>query len=267
MKTIFTFIVLGIFSLGVQAQLVFPIDFELPEEDTAWTIFGNAKTSPEPRENFELVDNPAVDLNISEKCIKFTLLETADPWGGAYSDYYPDAEITSDNHMMYMYVYKDVISDVGMKLELGSDPAAFEVKIPNTVTDMWELLTFDMSDGIGNIYPRVTIFPDFPAAREAGSVTYIDYISFTEPEEIISVKQVRGEFFSIYPNPATEMITVQYPGMTNIQIRNIVGQTVKNRITQSDYIEKVNISDLKAGIYFVTVDTPDGIATSKFMKK
>ena len=83
----------------------------------------------------------------------------------------------------------------------------------------------------------------------------------------VSIKQVNNTFISIFPNPATEMIQVQYPGMKSITISNIVGQTVRSLVSESNYIEKVPVSDLKSGVYFVTLDTPDGLVSSKFIKE
>jgi hypothetical protein len=153
-----------------------------------------------------------------------------------------------------------------LKVEQGTDPAQIELKVPNTVTDMWELIEFDFSAGIGNTYSRLVFFPDFPDTREGGSVSYIDMISNADPTAT-GIRKVNGEVFSIYPNPATEVITVQYRGMTNITVSNMIGQKVSEKASDSNYIERLNVSDLKSGVYFVTLDTPEGKVTSRFIKK
>ncbi|MFH1320290.1 MAG: T9SS type A sorting domain-containing protein [Bacteroidota bacterium] len=79
-------------------------------------------------------------------------------------------------------------------------------------------------------------------------------ISFTGiKEKIISIK----EKISIYPNPLTEEITLQFnqPGNEDIKIRiyNVLGELVyKNIIPQSR--NKVNLSDLPGGIYLLQLE-------------
>jgi len=266
MKTIFTFFLMVAFSVGIYAQYdQYPIDFETAEEDTAWTVFANVG-DPEPAENFMLTANPDdAGINPSANVIKFTVVAEASPWAGAWSDYYPDITFTAEDYMMYMMVYKDKVSNCGLKVEQGTDPAQIELKVPNTVTGEWELIAFDFTDGIGNTYPRVVFFPDFPETRESGSVNYIDMISTSDPS--VSVKEVEGEFFSVYPNPAASFITVQYPGMSYLSITNIAGQKVKEITSPSDYIQRVEVSDIQPGVYFVTIDSPAGLITSKFIKQ
>ena len=77
-------------------------------------------------------------------------------------------------------VHKDVISDCAFKLE-GPGGFAHEVKVPNTVTNQWEKLTFDFTADIGKEVARIVFFPDFPAARTAGSMNYFDNIEFIHP--------------------------------------------------------------------------------------
>jgi hypothetical protein len=77
-------------------------------------------------------------------------------------------------------VYKDVISNFNLKLEFV-EPGTHDVNVPNTVTNQWEKLTFDYTADIGKTVKRITIIPDFPATRTAGSMNYFDNIEFVPP--------------------------------------------------------------------------------------
>lgn len=266
MKRIVTFLFLVLLGAGVMAQYdAFPLDFEAPEEDTAWTYFANGSGTAE---DFMLDENPdKFDINQTDYCLKFIVAADASPWAGFWSDYYPTIDMSEDISTMYMLVFKDVITNSCIKLEQGTSPVEYEVKVPNTVTDVWEVLAFDMSAGIGNSYPRLTLFPDFPDTRTSGSTCYIDLVGFEDHSSPVKVEQVDGVVFSIFPNPASEMIQVQFRGMKTITISNITGQMVKHMVSGSNYIEKVDISDLKDGIYFLTLDTDRGAVSSKFIKK
>ena len=180
MKKIQKFIlmsILGCIPLFCNAQLSLPADFETPLEDTAWTMFANGSTP----EELSIVVNPDNSgVNPSGHCLKFIVSDDADRWVGAYSDYYGPIEITEDMHTIHMMVYKVVISPIGLKLEqslTGSDP--LEITVSNTLTEEWELLSFDFSELIGHSFERITFFPDFPPTdRLSGSTCYIDNIGF-----------------------------------------------------------------------------------------
>jgi hypothetical protein len=262
MKKLFTFLVLALFTFSVNAQFVSET-FEVGKADTAWNQFANAGDAPE---NMVMAANPDYfGINNSDSCLMFTILPEADPWVGAWADL-GDIVFSDDNYYMYMMVFKEGISNCGLKVEAGGDPANLEVMVPNTVTDEWEVLEFDFAAAIGLTYTRLVFFPDFPTERTEGSTAYVDNIAW-EDMTFVSVKRVNNTFISIFPNPATEMIQVQYPGMKSITISNIVGQQVRTLTSTSNYIEKVPVSDLKAGVYFVTLDTPDGLVSSKFVKQ
>ena len=262
MKTTITLLLLAFFAIGASAQLALPEDFEAPEADTSWHQFANAGDDPA---NFVLADNPDNSgINTSAKCIMFTVLENADPWVGAWADAYDSVEITEDNYMMQIMVYKDVITDCGMKVEQGRGGESLEVKVPNTVTGEWELLTFDFTEVIGNAFNRLVFFPDFPDPRESGSTCYIDNIGFAEAT---SVRKINNIVLSVYPNPANDMITIQYPEMRQITITNIVGQRIVSQEFQPTSHKVVDISSLESGVYFITLDTADGIASTKFVKQ
>lgn len=259
MKTIFTLLLLAVFGIGLNAQFL-TVDFETPEDDTLWTQFANAGDAAE---NFTLVVNPdKTGINTSDNCIKFIVLDNADPWVGAWSDV-GNINITSENYMLHMMVYKDVVSPVGMKVEGGGDP--IELKVANTTTGAWELISFDFTAAIGATWTRLVVFPDFPETRTAGSLAYLDNFEF--PGTPTSVREVKGLYMSVYPNPTTDMITIQYPGMKSITISNMVGQRVKVLSDVSDYIQSVEVSDLESGVYFVILETENGPVSSKFVKR
>lgn len=262
MKTIFTFLFLAVFAIGLNAQFA-SITFEEANASSVWNQFANAGDAPE---NMVMAANPDnTGINDSDSCLMFTVLAAADPWVGAWADL-GDMVFADDNYMMYMMVYKDVITNCAMKVEGGGiDP--IEIKVPNTVTGEWELLTFDFTAAIGQTRTRLVFFPDFPDSRTEGSLCYVDNMGFEDLSSNVSIKHVKNSIMSIYPNPAQEFITVQYPGMKGLTVSNIVGQTVRSRVSTSNYIERIDIADLKAGIYFVTLDTPEGLVTSKFLKK
>ena len=75
--------------------------------------------------------------------------------------------------------------------------------------------------------------------------------------------------FSVYPNPANNLINVSNNG--NIQINTIVlmdinGRTVKSLNFDGVTETQINISDLSTGVYFINIDTSGGNIVRKIIK-
>jgi len=72
----------------------------------------------------------------------------------------------------------------------------------------------------------------------------------------------------IYPNPATSEISLTIPNnesIVSIKIYNQNGQLVKQIIKPN--AEKINVSDLKTGLYFIRTDTETNRYLSKLIKE
>lgn len=71
--------------------------------------------------------------------------------------------------------------------------------------------------------------------------------------------------FSIYPNPTTDNLYInQINNLTKVEIINMNGQLV---LTKENNLEKVNVSRLHSGMYFLKVYTENGSSSKKFIKK
>jgi len=181
------FLVLSLFLFSVSVFGQATIDFETVGQDYTWTIFSNSTSGPEA---LSVVDNPnATGINTSAKCLKYVVNPAGDPWSGFYGQGHGSFTLDANNSMITMMVYKDVISPVNLKLE----PPAVDHKVPNTLINQWEKLTFDYSSAIGTTVATITLIPDFPDPRTGGSVNYMDNIEFIHtpvPVELASFTAV-----------------------------------------------------------------------------
>ena len=157
-----------------------PIDFEPGGLGSAfaWTVFENGDNPP-----IQVISNPDVSgANTSATVAQFAARQAGQPFAGAVTSDLPTFTLDASNAIVKILVWKTEISDVGIKFETGSQASTGEIKVPNTVTNQWEELTFDFSVKIGE--PESTditslvIFPDFNA-RTQDSVIYFDDISFS----------------------------------------------------------------------------------------
>ena len=176
MKSIYLTISALVFSVFCLGQNV-PIDFESAGfgDSWTWTVFEN-NSNP----ILEIVPNPDPSgINNSSTVAKFTALMSGSPWAGCetiHGSGIGNYNITSANSIITIMVYKTKISDVGIKLVTNSNASLGEIKVPNTLINQWEQLTFDFSAHIGGMtYDQLVVFPDF-IARSADDIIYFDNI-------------------------------------------------------------------------------------------
>ena len=87
-------------------------------------------------------------------------------------------------------------------------------------------------------------------------------------------KNKTGISFKVYPNPATDKISISFGDITGdveMQILTTFGKVVYNgglKQVRHNYIENVDISFLPSGIFFIRLISPDGKISgiSKFVK-
>lgn len=73
--------------------------------------------------------------------------------------------------------------------------------------------------------------------------------------------------FSIYPNPTSSVLNISNPNnyeINNISVVDINGRVIKNQLGT---LTQINVSDLNAGVYFVTIEAAEGKTTKKFIKQ
>jgi len=266
MKKLYTLLALLAFGLGVNAQVWNHFTFEEAYSDTAWNSFEDG--SDTTITTLTVVENPgAWEPNESDSVLQFIVQDDAKLWVGMYTDHVDEMFFSETDHSVSMMVYKSIVSEMRMKFEQSTtDAEVFSVKMTNTMTDEWELITFVASEGIGDWFARLTIFPDFPEAREEGSTIYIDNIGTTVDNTSV-FEQESGLDLKLYPNPVRNMLSVQYPEMTGITIMDLQGKTLKSINFQMTDSKIIGVADLGSGAYIVTVVAGKDNYSGTFIKE
>ena len=160
------------------------IDFETPGNGAAytWNVFEN-DTPP-----LEIVANPgAAGINTSSTVAKMRVLQANANYAGTVTRSFTPFTLDASNCIVKIMVYKNVISDVGIKFE-ANFASTGEIKVANTKINEWEELTFDFTGKIGEASSTnidgIVIFPDF-STRTGETIAYFDNINF-------SLKQTGG---------------------------------------------------------------------------
>jgi hypothetical protein len=246
------------------------VTFESTADTTGWVVFANGD-NPSADDVMVVVNPDTTGINPTDSVLMFNVNADAQVFAGmVLNDYFVGDSaiaITEENHIFTMQVYKTNLSNVGLKLEqeIGGGPV-YEVLVPNTVINEWEVITFDFSEVIGSTFEALVIFPDFPEMRMEGTVVYIDNIIFGDPEATSSPLLEKAAL-KVYPNPAHDLLYVQHPGMTGYTISNSLGQSVEARQFGTTDQRTIDVARLKTGIHFLTVQSKSGVHTTRFIKK
>ncbi len=76
-----------------------------------------------------------------------------------------------------------------------------------------------------------------------------------------------GTYFTLYPNPAKDVLNIQSKqnvAINSVEIYNQLGQIV---IATTNAINSIDVANLASGAYFVKVNTEKGSANAKFVKE
>jgi PKD repeat protein len=78
------------------------------------------------------------------------------------------------------------------------------------------------------------------------------------------IAATENERLNIYPNPSNDIVTVEYPLISDgtLQILNGLGESVKEMKFMNGS-QKINTSDLSEGIYFIKLETKTGMLVRK----
>ena len=245
-----------------------PIDFEPGGfgADWTWTVFENDTNPP-----LEIIANPDPSgINTSSTVAKFTALESGMPFAGVESMHGSDIgvfDLTPDNAIVRIKVWKSTISDVGIKYATPEGASTGEIKVPNTLTEQWEELTFDFTEVIGEPssfgIDQIIIFPDF-TNRTSDNIIYWDDVQYGETlgQDLPSMEQ-----FISYPNPVSNYWNVQYEKPIQcISLFNIMGKELYQECPNKESYT-LDTSKISSGVYLVRIVSDDSYTVIKLIKK
>ncbi|MDR1222097.1 MAG: T9SS type A sorting domain-containing protein [Tannerella sp.] len=93
--------------------------------------------------------------------------------------------------------------------------------------------------------------------------TYDTWTTVTLPS---GIQETAKSAVSVYPNPAVENISLSgISGKANIVLSDVNGRMLLNRSINEK--ETISVSHLPAGVYFIRIQTNEGISTTKLIKK
>ena len=130
----------------------------------------------------QIVSNPDQSgINTTATAAKFQAPLGGADYAGTKTVLETPFTLDNTNSTVKIMVWKSVISDVGIKFEANAASTG-EIKIPNTLVNQWEEITFDFSGKIGETsstnIDAIVIFPDFDARTQC-NIVYFDNVSLS----------------------------------------------------------------------------------------
>lgn len=103
------------------------------------------------------------------------------------------------------------------------------------------------------------------SSNTASDMTVISAVSFDGEEDVLGIAEITSESFTLYPNPATsELNIISQESFVSAEIYDARGALVSAKILSE---QNVNVSNLPSGLYFIILETPEGIRKQKHFLK
>jgi len=168
--------------------------------------------------------------------------------------------IANDGKAMAI-VWKQTVSGVSQLPILFTNDIGKGFPTGYDTVDLADITNADVAISNGNIF---VIWQD----DKSGTVKYRKG-TYT-PSNTGAIANIKESDFTIFPNPASSTITLEsgtVSGNAEVNIFNIIGETVYSQNVSSLSMAVLDISNLTSGIYFLSVRANNRLLTQKFIKK
>jgi len=139
-------------------------------------------------------------------------------------------------------------------------------------------LPFDHANNDGYVMFKIKTKPTLVLGDTFSNTAsiYFDYNHPIVTDPAVTTISVLGnkdfeftDYFSVHPNPAKTTLNIESKSQMEIEslsIYNLSGQLVV-QIPTANGIKNIDVSNLKPGIYFLRIDSDQGVSNTKFIKR
>ncbi|MFP5438026.1 MAG: T9SS type A sorting domain-containing protein [Bacteroidia bacterium] len=176
--------------------------------------------------------------------------------GITYSTFSPSATVVANESFEAVVVTTAGYTPIGEELELAATSETQEEVINNAVTSTYEFTP--NADGNYRVGVHAT-------SAQGGGGLFILNIWLTETA---STGKTDANAFSVYPNPSNSIVNIANAKaqINGVKLTDINGRTVKAASFDGVSTAQVNIADLSAGVYMMTINSDKGAVTKKVVK-
>lgn len=194
--------------------------------------------------------------------------------GYLLGDSIPFSENSTKMHMRIKIPSSFIAAKIKLKVENSSNSNIYVETDAYAINGgQWEVIEFDFNNvsvddegqmplNFSNNYNKIIIFFDFDNEGNE-DYFYWDDLSFGEIPPDFNFNNKDGNNFTIYPNPSSDYIIIE--GILNNELK--VYSTNGNLIKEyNKKLNKIDIKDLKPGLYYLEIIENGKILIKKFIK-
>jgi photosystem II stability/assembly factor-like uncharacterized protein len=184
--------------------------------------------------------------------VDYTLFRTTD--GGANW-----TDITDVSQVVY---HSGVAYAGNVLYSNGSSTNNFGTSFSNDDGATWNDLSTSSHTCLEFLSDSIGFSGGFASSATAGGI-------FKLVPDTANTSTFTSDKFTVSPNPVTDVLKITNSkgiNFTNVEITDINGRTVKSFNANNLTASQVNVAELTAGIYFLTITSDAGKAVKKFIK-
>ena len=147
----------------------------------------------------------------------------------------------------------------------NTDTNSFEVAMKKTEMPYYDEVAYNFYEVDLSKYAGQNIYVAVRSSAEAGKglAAFYDDFMFEHFEGIGGVSSVKTADVTVYPNPATDVVFINGVEAADVTVTSVSGAVV----LKANGVNQINVADLNAGIYLLTVATENGVSTTRIIKK
>jgi hypothetical protein len=222
--------------------------------DDVMYIDYSAYNAPGQRDYFVL---PLFDLD-TVTIAELSFDVSYNPYGVLYSDSLA-VEISTDCGLTYQSIYMKG----GLDLSIDNSYLT-SVWIPDNTAD-WRKERIDLSAYLGS-----NILVRFVGINGYGNNLYLDNINVGAPVTTNVIEVPKTEIIKVYPTPTKDHLTVELienSQNVKLQIVDVNGRVVLSKVYQEQSEIQLSVEHLTTGIYFVKIESSQGVQMAKMLKE
>lgn len=194
---------------------------------------------------------------------------------GFYSDL-DDDNVSTDYTNFQMWLYE---ADGTIELRFG--PSSVTQPSLSYDGETGSFITFipslDYNSGVvleeGFILSGDPSNPNFIAMNDVNNLSFLNgtipsetKYTFSHPAADLEEELIAEVDFNVFPNPVNDVLqlAVGEQELVSVKVLNSLGQIV---LESNDASLELNVEALDSGVYFVSIETKEGKATKRFVKK
>jgi hypothetical protein len=197
--------------------------------------------------------------------------------------FYPESSTGSDYlFQIFDFDGTDLVSVADLRFDYQgtidfSDGTTFNTNVGTYTANQWYDVVIERTATLIILRVNGTQLASYPVFGTGTSAKFVgirfdNYGSGFSFDNLVielpaSSESFNSNLFSLYPNPTSSILNITNSDnldIKNISVVDVNGRTVKN---QAGSLTQINVSDLNAGVYFVTIEAAEGKNTNNFIKQ